>query len=281
MAFLQEFDLELIHIAGKENTIADALSRYIDNDQKRRIGVEEKAICTILKYDDGLDTEVWKDIIQDAQTKENNRALCDEKPERFILRNGMVRRKHEENERIYVSESGAWNLIERIHMFLVHFGTDKVIDFAKRYFHIENMDRIVRDVVASCLVCMPTKYYTRPTQGPTYYELPDGPGKVVSIDMFGPLLRARFGYRYVMVLMDQFSKLVKFYPVTNQRVDTIIHVLEEKYFNEMGIPETILSDRGGQFTSEKWIEFGKKAGFTVRHTSPYNPQSNPVERVMR
>lgn len=81
--------------------------------------------------------------------------------------------------------------------------------------------------------------------------------------------------------MDKFSKLVKFYPIVNQKVETIIRTMETKYLREIGTPETILSDKGSQFIGEKWSNFGKAKGFMVRHTSPYNPQSNPVERVMK
>lgn len=87
----------------------------------------------------------------------------------------------------------------------MHFGTDKVTDFAKRYFQINNLERIVKDVVASCHTCIATKYYTRPTRGVEYYDLPDEPRKKVSIDLFGPLPQSRSGHIYILVLMDHFQ----------------------------------------------------------------------------
>lgn len=49
----------------------------------------------------------------------------------------------------------------------------------------------------------------------------------------------------------------------------------------MGIPEEILTDNGGQFVTPRWADFAERIGFAIRKTSPYNPQSNPVEIVMR
>lgn len=57
--------------------------------------------------------------------------------------------------------------------------------------------------------------------------------------------------------------------------------LNEKFFPKMGIPEEILTDNGGQFVTKRWSDFAEEKDFAVRKTTPYNPQSNPVERVMR
>lgn len=146
---------------------------------------------------------------------------------------------------------------------------------------MRNLDRVVRDVVASCNVCIATKYYTRATAGGQYYDLPERPGQTVSIDVFGPLPPTIRANKYIVVLMDHFSKLVRCYPVPNQKLDTIVDVLEDRYFPEIGVPGAILSDNGSQFTAERWKQIGRAHGFAIKHASPYNPQSNPVERIMR
>ncbi|KMQ93589.1 retrotransposable element tf2 protein type 3 [Lasius niger] len=57
--------------------------------------------------------------------------------------------------------------------------------------------------------------------------------------------------------------------------------LQLEYFSEYGVPSEILTDNGGQFITNRWREFAADIKFSVRKTSPYSPQSNPVERVMR
>ncbi|KMQ83166.1 retrotransposable element tf2 protein type 3 [Lasius niger] len=81
--------------------------------------------------------------------------------------------------------------------------------------------------------------------------------------------------------MDQFSKFTKLYPMKNQKLETIMDTLQLEYFSEYGVPSEILTDNGGQFITNRWREFAADIGCSVRKTSPYNPQSNPVERVMR
>ncbi|XP_012542751.2 uncharacterized protein LOC105840381 [Monomorium pharaonis] len=142
------------------------------------------------------------------------------------------------------------------------------------------MARIARDVVASCKICHATKYYAKPTVGEQYYVLPDEPREAVAVDIFGPLPTAQRGYKYVLVVMDKFSKHVRLYPMTNQKLDTIAERMGE-YFEQMGVPKEVLTDNGGQFITTRWAEFARENGFQPKKTTPYNPQSNPVERVMR
>lgn len=52
-------------------------------------------------------------------------------------------------------------------------------------------------------------------------------------------------------------------------------------FEKWGIPDEILSDNGGQFLANEWRDFGREHGIELRYTTPYNPQSNPTERIMR
>jgi len=192
-----------------------------------------------------------------------------------------VRIRETSGETIIVPDKISWDLIERIHDYLLHYGTDKVADFAYKYFKIKNLERVARDVVASCNTCQATKYYTRPTREVEYFVLSERPGKVISIDIFGPLLQTPKGYKYILVVMDQFSKLTKLYPMKSQKLDAIMDALQLKHFPQLGMPEEILSDNGGQFITNRWKEFAENMGFTIRKTTPYNPQSNPVERVMR
>lgn len=64
-------------------------------------------------------------------------------------------------------------------------------------------------------------------------------------------------------------------------METIVDALESHYFPGVGVPETILTDNGGQFLAARWEQVGWTHGFAIRRTTPYNPHSNPVERVMR
>jgi len=279
---MQEFDLQIQHIPEKENTTADTLSREFNEKASKTPKENVFEICPMLQDEENHNSREWFEIVKNAQdTNERLKRELTNPETNYRERDGLIRRIKENEEKIVVPDTVAWRLIESIHKFLLHFGTDKIANFAKKYFEINNIDRITRDVVASCRTCIATKYYTRPPRGVEYYELPDDKNKTISLDIFGPLPRTQSSNRYIIVMMDQFSKLISCYPVTNQKLQTITETIDTEYLEKMPIPETILTDNGGQFLTEEWKRYAEDRGFQVRKTSPYNPQSNPVERVMR
>lgn len=287
------FDLKVSHVPGAVNTIADYLSRqptmekaeglkqsYLSDDSVEL----ELAAMELLPEEEG-DISEWIDWIRAAQKQDpTTREQMRRRSRSCNKRLGILRKKFPDlsTDKIIIPDSVSWEFLGKVHVFLLHFGTDKVIDFVKRYFVVENLDRTARDVVASCHTCLASKYYTRPTVGDQYYDLPGETGLVTSIDLFGPLPRSYEGNKYVLVLMDLFSKHTALYPLKNQKVDTIIHTIENDYIPRRGyVPQALLTDRGGQFVTAKWKLFAGRVGTQLKKTAPYNPQANPVERVMR
>ena len=80
-------------------------------------------------------------------------------------------------------------------------------------------------------------------------KIPEGLWKGISIDIIGPLPKSN-RKDIIVVIMDQFTKLIWLKA-------TMINISSEKiakiYCNEIwklhGVPKTILSNRGPQFTS--------------------------------
>ena len=80
----------------------------------------------------------------------------------------------------------------------------------------------------------------------------DAPSDLITVDYFGPLPRGRGGVKYIFVVLDAFSKLVRLYPVKKATTVVSIKKILEHYIPECGKPNRILSDNGTQFTSSRW-----------------------------
>lgn len=89
------------------------------------------------------------------------------------------------------------------------------------------------------------------------------------------------GNRYAVVIMDYFSKFVRVYPVKRQDAETVTTVLLDWVY-DLGVPDRIHSDQGGQFESDLFQQMCRRLGIQKTRTTPYHPESDGmVERFMR
>ena len=104
--------------------------------------------------------------------------------------------------------------------------------------------------------------------------------ELLSIDFFGPLVKTKYGYEHILVMIDTFTKYTKLYPLKRATCEATVRKID-KFINDLRKPQKILSDRGTQFTSKRWKEALKERGIKMILTSIRHPQANMVERVNR
>jgi transposase InsO family protein len=110
---------------------------------------------------------------------------------------------------------------------------------------------------------------------------PSKPREIYALDLYGPLPKARVGNKFILVIVDVFSKFVQAYPINKPTSRNCLAHLKNKYIIKCGVPEKVLSDHGSQFTSEVWGRALREMGIKVIHSTIRHPQSNPCERIMR
>ncbi|PIK52328.1 hypothetical protein BSL78_10784 [Apostichopus japonicus] len=90
------------------------------------------------------------------------------------------------------------------------------------------------------------------------------------------------GNRYVLVIMDHFSKYVNLYAMPDQKATTVAKCIFENYIKQHGIPEQIHTDQGRQFEGEVIKTLCEALGVNKTQTTPYHPQSDGlIERFNR
>jgi hypothetical protein len=108
LAFLSEFDFEVRHIKGKENKVADALSRRTNGLFEISISREESDIEQNIKYASGNDEKYIKTI---AYLQGNAKNL--DRTDLSLDRNGLLRFKN----RLYIPDSAELKLtiLDEVH----------------------------------------------------------------------------------------------------------------------------------------------------------------------
>lgn len=106
------------------------------------------------------------------------------------------------------------------------------------------------------------------------------PFSVIHIDHLGPIDKS-LPKRYVLVVIDAFTKFVKLYGTkTTSSKETVNCLLQ--YFQNYSRPQIIVSDRGTCFTSREFQDFMEKNHIKHMKVATGSPQANgQVERVNR
>lgn len=108
--FLQEFDLDIRHIPGKENLIADQLSRNNNLNKEDR---NTKTIAIMCRPDEGIhtDTDEWIPIIHQVQIKDEElQYKMRENSEQIYVRDGLIGIITNESEKIMLPKNITWQI---------------------------------------------------------------------------------------------------------------------------------------------------------------------------
>jgi transposase InsO family protein len=99
------------------------------------------------------------------------------------------------------------------------------------------------------------------------------------LDIVGPLRKAPGDYTHLLVAIDKFSKWVEVRPITNLRAEQAVTFFTDIVYR-FGVPDSIMTDNGSQFTGRKFLEFRDKFHIRVDWAAVAHPQTNDqVERA--
>ena len=102
------------------------------------------------------------------------------------------------------------------------------------------------------------------------------PCDILSIDVVGPFVSSKRGERYILSIIDCFTKYLILVPLKDHTASTVSKALFERVIGYFGCRRKILSDRGTEFTGRIWTDLMDLLGVHQVLTSPYYPQGNGI-----
>ena len=106
-------------------------------------------------------------------------------------------------------------------------------------------------------------------------KLPDRPWQKIATDLF------EWQKSQYLLVVDYYSRFIETAKLLSTTSVNVINHLKS-IFSRHGIPETVISDNGPQYSSEQFAEFANQYGFSHITSSPKYPQSNgAAERAVR
>lgn len=162
-----------------------------------------------------------------------------------------------------------------------HFAYEKTLDRAVRSCYWPQMAKDISLHCQQCLACQSRRIPVPKQQAPMVPILPTRPFQVVAADLT-VLPLSKSGNRYVLVVMDLFSRFVNLFPLKDQTAPSVAKCLFDRYICQHGIPESLHSDQGRQFESDLVKSLCTLFGIRKLRTSAYHPQCDgAVERFNR
>ena len=305
---LAMFDFDIEHRPGVRHGNADALSRRPepkspptpklkrkccsvfqipgwDKDHVRKEQIADKCLAPIMEALEKGTKPPKKDIMQyDKVTK----ALWMQW-DQLSVDNGMLYRRFQQPSRpsfmqLVVPASLREEVLQKAHdeRTAGHLGQFRTYRKVQRSYYWPNHRDHVSLWVSTCTLCQARKRPVGKRRRAKMRLAPVGnPIDRVAIDIFGPLPPSDSGNRYIIVIMDYFTKWAEAIAIPNQEAITVARAFVTQFVCRLGVPYKVHTDQGPNFESALFKEVFKLLGIEKTRTTPYRPQSDGmVERFM-
>lgn len=144
------------------------------------------------------------------------------------------------------------------------------------------MNSDVANWVRDCQNCNRGKVTSQPTAPFQPIPIPSRRFSHVHLDLVGPLPVAADGSTYILTMVDRSTRWLEAAPLRQMDATTCADNFVNYWVTRYGVPTTVTTDQGRQFTSAVWSVLCNRLGIQHITTTAYHPQSNGmVERTHR
>lgn len=265
--FISQFSTDIRYVAGKDNTVADALSR-----------IEEVSSPSYLNYqslarDQDTDAEL-QTLLQGEST------LKLEKVKTPDASSSIYCDVSTSEPRPYITPTYRRIVFDAMHN-LSHPGVKPSIRLVTQRFVWPGVRRDCRMWAQACLQCQRNKVHRHTSAPLASFKPSSARFRHVHLDLVGPL-PVSHNYRYCLTAIDRYTRWPEAYPLPDITADTCATAFVSGWVARFGCPEQITTDRGRQFESQLFKAMAKLTGSEHHTTTAYHPAANGlVERLHR
>ena len=267
---LQEYSFELHYIPGPKNEIADFWSRNEAAEEDDYVIDTPAKAVNMLCYMQEIEPEESQGGDLEVSQEDDTEDMDGMRGEHATLN-------------VIVIPDDRYAEITAVHNNMAgHHGVELTLDkLARQGKTWRYMREHVRKFIRECDSCQKASYNRHKVRIPKFTAGSYQPMERVNIDTIGPLPTDELGNKYIIAIIDCFSRFLTTFPSANvtkrEAADALL--IHCGYF---GIPSTLVSDRGSQYANDIIKEFMSLAGVEHILTMAYSKEENAiVERSNR
>jgi transposase InsO family protein len=155
-----------------------------------------------------------------------------------------------------------------------HFGFDRTYESISKQYYWPKMYNMIMEYVKTCDRCQRAKRDFHAHKAPLKNMPVAAKFERWHIDVLGPVTEAENGEKYILLIVDSFTRWCEAIPLKTQEASEIAKVLYRDIFARYGAPRALVSDRGQNFLSKLVTALCELFNVKRYYTSPYHPQTN-------
>lgn len=294
--FMQDFQFEVVYKKGKYIGHVDFLSRnplynstLVANSQvnfsttTQSVGNSKRLTHTINIIEN---LPSWLEISQQNDLMTQNliaQVIAGEIDEnQYFLQNNLLLYKFKPNEpKFYVPKESRLDLLRLYHDENCHVGTEKCLEKLREHFWFPRMVHFVKKYIKHCLICIERKSHSGPKQGFLHpIEKTPVPFHTIHLDCTGPFTVTNEGYKYILLLLDGFTKFCLLKPLKTLNTQELIPLIRDT-ITIFGTPSLVITDRGTNFSSNQIESLFRELHIEHHMVATGTPRGNgQVERYV-
>jgi len=255
--YISSLDMQLKYRKGSEHTNADMLSRRNCT----------KCSQCLMEHED---PKLEKVKTRQLTAIENDKGEMDP----TFSERKQIKKEIPDDEKVV--------FISKIHHLLAHANAEKVAKYIKDNYSMRQLWESVKEVVSKCEPCQKSKSLTIPTKESTVELKANELFEKVYADICGPFQHAKSGRKYILGIIDRFSRYVRLIPIASQDEATLSSKILDEWILKFGAPKELHVDCGKGFDSKKMKSLTTDVGTELHLSSPYHHNTNGlIERRFR
>ena len=266
--FISQFHFHIAHIPGKQNVVADALSRR-PRVNAVSIAYHNDLSSMIDAYASDIDFANVMSALAIGKTQDP-----------YMLKDGFLLYE----SRLCVTQALREKVMNESHAppYAGHRGIQATTSAIETYFYWPSMKKDIHAYVSQCLTCQKVKYDRGKQPGLLQpLPIPNAPWESISMDFIFGLPKSLYGNTGIWTIVDRFSKQAHFIPVKKTiKAPHMANLFIAQIFKYHGLTKSIVSDRDPRMTSLFWKGLFENMGTRLDFSSAYHPQTDGQSEIV-